>query len=450
MDPRFYENRYYLLAFLGGLGWTTWLSVASTGVILHDEIGHYMVSENAWRYPELMLDVWGRSVNTLLYMPAAQIGYWAAEATSIVFSALTVLISTLVARQLNVRLLVLIPLLLWGQPWFASYGHGVHTEIPFSLICISGFYFWFRSEDQSSASLWFAGLLFGLLPLVRHEGILFTGLFALINLPRKQLSAILACALPLLLYNILHFVFLDMWAFEVFLQSKPTDIYGSGSWWHFIPRVGFYAGPLILLPALLGIYHSRKISNRQLFLLPYGVYTLAHMVIFKFGLFASGGFSKFLLPIAPAIAITAAWGIEAIVADKRWQQSSHRGALRLVNLVALCSYLIVVAVPHPMDEEGHTIQEISEWLHTHHPTPQKLLSFHPWLYFKHPLPWRPGERWDEPPAQASLKAGTLFVWDDHYCDRYNYPLAFFENPGNGWQQIYRSGNGRAIVFEKAE
>ena len=252
----------YWLIFLAGLAWLVVLGANSPGTPVQDEIGHFLLAKSAWQYPVLILNLWGRSANTMFYMLPALGGLGAARLFSIGIATVIVWLATQLARQVNVQSLFLIPLLLWFQPWYADLSYAVITEIPFSFLLIAGIYFAAKNR------LLFASVLFGLLPLVRHEGIVLTGLWLLFLVYKRRvwLGFILAST-PILLFNLIYYSIFQHWPFEIYLSPTPTDWYGAGGWLHFIdPLVSDVGVPILVLSILRRFQRFLDSNQRRLFL----------------------------------------------------------------------------------------------------------------------------------------------------------------------------------------
>ncbi|HYO88337.1 MAG TPA: hypothetical protein VER79_06790, partial [Candidatus Limnocylindrales bacterium] len=162
-----HPNRLLLVAaFALGIGWLAVMLLRSPGMLLDDEITHALISLNAWRYPEALLDVWGRPGNTIAYMlPMLLGGFEGRRIAAIVLTALTAACAVALAPRMGVRTRWLVALCFFFQPWIASLGFQSITEIPFSLALAGGVLAWMHGR-------WgLAGLCFGLLALIRHEGI---------------------------------------------------------------------------------------------------------------------------------------------------------------------------------------------------------------------------------------------------------------------------------------
>src|SRR5262249_61959166 len=72
-------------------------AVASRGFYWGDDYAHLQISRLAWREPRWILDVWGRPLMTLAYMPAAPFGDGVVRATSLALLALTAVGCTSIA-----------------------------------------------------------------------------------------------------------------------------------------------------------------------------------------------------------------------------------------------------------------------------------------------------------------------------------------------------------------
>jgi len=332
-EKRWLSPALYGLVFLAGLAWTVSRFVQSPGVPLHDEVAHFLFSRDAWQFPERMLSVWGRPAHTILYMVPSLWGLTGARVFSLVLASLTVLLATRVAPLLGVRRLFLIPVFLWFQPWFNDLSYTALTEVPFSFLLILGIYLWLSGREV------LASLPLGLLALTRHEGIVLLALWGAYALYRRNWWAAALLALPLVAYNLVYFLVFREWAAAVYFVSNPTDHYGAGGWLHYVrPVVGRVGVPVTLL-SLLALVPIARLPERGLAFAGYILYYLIHTILYRFGLYASGGYALFLLPLAPGFAIAAAMGVEQVLA---W--ISHFMADRGAMMQAASAFVGVVSV----------------------------------------------------------------------------------------------------------
>ena len=441
----------YLLSFSLGLFWITYLCLNSPGVPVQDEIGHFLISKGAWKHPELMLNLWGRPVTTILYMITSFWGLNIARCFSIFLASLTVLISTKVAQKLGVKLLFLIPVFLWFQPWFSDLSYAVITQVPFSLLLITGVYLWLDGREE------IASIPIGLLPLTRHEGIaLILAWFVYHSYKRKWVVAV-ASAVPLIIFNIIYNFVYQSLALQIYFSPKPIALYGSGTWLHFVRPVADNVGAPLLILSLLAIVPILKLKEKSYIFAGYVLYFLVHTVIYRFGLYASGGYNIFLLPLAPAFAITAALGSEfisslsgKILANTTGSTLSNAiSRLLIVFAVVSVAYVGLQTKPRPLDKEGVALKQAADWLRSSNLVASKVVSTHVWFFYFYDLDLEPNKLWALPPDLDELPAGSIVVWDRHYSNRWGLSYDELSDPPNNWVKLKSFGDNFAVVFRKS-
>lgn len=434
-----YSTVLYITIFVLGLVWTVALWLRSPGVPVQDEIGHVLLSRWAWQQPALILDLWGRSVNTLVYLLPALGGLPGARLASVGMACATVLLSSGIAARLGLQRLFLVPALLWFQPWFNDLSYTAITEVPFMLCLVLACWLWL---DQR---LGWAALCFGLLPLIRHEGIALTGLWCGYLLLRREWRGIGVALLPLVVYNALYFAVYAAWPFTIYLQPRPTTLYGSGGWLHFAEPLARGVGLPVFGLALLGCALLVQ-RRRALVLTGFAVYLLVQTIIYRFGLYASGGYELFLLPLAPGFAIAASVALDWLVERLRLP----RGQVALLGgalLAVVLGWVVVTGTrsrPRPMDFEGVALQQAASWLQQRSTDPARVVATHVWLYYFVDLP---PAQWLTVSAPRDLPVGTIVVWDSHYSDRSGLRLAELRDPAQGWRELERFSDV-AVIFEK--
>jgi hypothetical protein len=429
---------YAWLSVLGGLTWAMLLLLNSQGTLLDDEIGHVLIARDAWIEPSLILNEWGRTATTLLFMPVAPFGLTAARFGALALSGLTVLLTVRLGRRLGVELPWAIPLLLFCQPWFAQSSFQALTEIPFALFAVAGWGLLLEGH------LFLAGLMIGLLPLARHEGILLLGLWVAASAYRRQWSGVLGGLIPLVLYNTVSYLTVGTVPAALYFATRPTDIYGSGGWLHYaMPLLAGVGKPVALLAAL-GIPAMLRSPRARLFVSWNLIYMAMHVVFFRFGLFGSGGYGVFLVPIAPLVAIMAAQGLAALMsllqAAHLVRRLERAGvALMMVVVTVLVIRTGSVAAPIPRDTYQTPMEEAASWLRREGLDRGPIVAAHVWLYYFLPL------RIDSPrPPIESVSAGTVLVWDSRYSDMGGWPLADLSDPKNGWESLKHFGSDVGI------
>jgi hypothetical protein len=429
----------YAAVFALGLIWTVQLWLRSPGVPVHDEIAHVLIARWAWRYPALLLDLWGRPVNTLAYLLPALGRLPGARLASIGMACATTLLATGIAARLGLRRLFLVPLLLWFQPWFPELAYTAITEVPFMLCLALACWLWLHQR------LGWAALCFGLLPLIRHEGVALLGLWCAFLLLRRSWRSIAAALGPLALYNLLYFAVYRAWPFTIYLQPQPTTIYGSGGWLHFIEPLMRSVGLPIVALALLG---CALLGRRGLALAFYALYLAVQMAIYRFGLYASGGYELFLLPLAPGFAIAASIALDWL-ADRLPEPAARPALYKRALLAAALVWVVALGVrarPRPLDAEGVVLEQAAAWLEQNSIDPARIVAMHVWLYYFADLPVTPTNL-STPHTLDALPPGTVVVWEAHYADRWGLRYAELSDPRQGWRELQRYGDS-AVIFQK--
>ncbi len=442
----------YIFTFLAGLMLSAALLRHSPGVTVHDEIGHFLLAKAAWQHPVLLLDLWGRPLNTLLFMLPAQGGLLPARVFALVLSAAAVLLTTEVARHYGLRRLYWIPLLLWFQPWFLTHSFEAVTEVPFLFLLILAVFLSVRDRQK------WAGLVWGMLPLVRHEGILLTGLWLLLMLCQRRWAAAALALLPLTVFNLLYLAVHGIPAVRIYLRPKPTEFYGRGNWWHYLPRMAYYAGLPVTMLALFSLPVFGKTGIHRFYPGVYVAYFVAHAVIFRLGLYASGGYSIFLFPLAPMLAVAAAlgwewlhnrmpaWGHGGAPARnaKKWMQFSPE----LVIILCVLANAAAIARPKPLDAEAAAIRDAAIWLKNREFRPENIITANVWGYYFADIPCRPGQDWRRQHALPEIAPGSVVIWDRHYAERRGLILAQMKADPQNWQPLAAFGEGAVFIFLK--
>jgi hypothetical protein len=304
----------------------------------------------------------------------------------------------------------------------------------------------------------YASLMAGLLPLFRHEGIALTALWTLYILyNKKDLRNGIIPWIPLIVFNLVFYLATNSWAFDLYFDAKPTTLYGSGSWWHFLAGlIDHRAVGIPLMVLMIGsIVPICSSSRNRLIFAWYGSYFLLHTVIYLFGLFASGGYILFLLPLAPAIAIAAVNGLNsyvdyAAILSKRFENILPLFAPRILYSAA-CMITVVMTLlfvhPHPLDTEGIAAKKAAEWVRAEGLSTNKLISTHVYFYHFLPLNVPANTLWSEFPPLEELPAGTVLIWDSHYSDRWGLNYTYLSQDPS-WLRIADFGYNTIVIFRK--
>jgi hypothetical protein len=405
----------------------------------HDEITHTLIARWSWHHPSMILDQWGRVGHTTLYLIPSLGGLTGARIMSLLVSCGTVVLATLLARSFGVRHLWLVPLLLWFQPWFNDLGYTAMTEVPFTLGLTAAVLLCVRRQWSAAA------LVVGTLPLVRNEGIIYAALLGIVLLAGRRRRQLALLVLPTVVYNLLYLAVHQELGSGNFAHADGGSLYGRGGWFHYLPGVWHGVGPVVFVLAAAGTVVAVRRGRAALWLLAFPLWFVVHTVIYHLGLYASGGYTLFLLPLAPGAAVVAAIGVDGFV------RGTRRLALPAFMLPVLAAAVAVAVAlfglqttPRKLDPDGVAMKDVAGWVDQHTGT-RPAITTHPWFAYFHDYGRQ--QLATRVVDAAAVSDGTILVWDRHYSPRYGLSFAALTAAGSGWVLLYRDSDLGA-VFER--
>ena len=202
--------------------------------------------------------------------------------------------------------------------------YGVHfqsgMETSFNIFMLSlGFYLYLQKHRYS---LFITGIVAGLLPLIRPDGILFLSAIVLSELISIKNGSLKRCLknislflLPAVIILILHLI----WRYSYYGELLPNTFYAKSSGFYLIKYVrGAYyllkffvygGGFLYFIPAVYFIFRFFKNKHVRTMAIIIFLYLL-------FNIYASGdwtSYSRFMMPVLPLIVIASSFGIMKIL-----------------------------------------------------------------------------------------------------------------------------------------
>lgn len=491
---------------LVGIIWILYRLFNNKGWILDDEITHYLFSRSVWENHEQLFNHWTRPGRNIVHFPVAGLGFTATRLYTFGLALISVWVTYLAGRKLEVRALWAIPVLLLFQSWFPELSYPVLTQTPFMLFWILGVWLGLNKKYWH-----YAGFCFGYLSLIRHEGILITGLWglwvtfqkggflrSLIDLCKGEADGNdvakalfrdslygLSTVSAILIYNLAAYLTVGSIPFQVYFETNPTDMYGSGTIYHYVPLLIGGVGVISLVLAGLGICTLKNLwSKWSLVLLTYTAYFVMHSLIFWRGAFASGGYYHFLMPMAPVFALLGARFIGEVIHCQGFPVPR--------KLFVSISMLLVMAqglnMPHhqvyyqdwdaitrgqampqyqalakPLEkgELSRCAVEASEWAKAHYPEGTTIIASHVAHDFTQDL--LSTKEWEAQKYARlyQMPVGTVFIWDRSYSDIENRTRyeSFTESqdwkPVKYWEKRYPDKDSTqekdkytVVVFEK--
>jgi hypothetical protein len=410
---------------------------------------HFLGARSAWGNPWLFVDVWGRPLYTTFYALPALLGFTAARFCAVGIGVATAWQTWRLARDLRLeRAWLVIPLLL-GQPVFFELFPDLLTEPLFALAFVVALRWHLRGWTRRGM------LAASFLPLARPEGVflcLLWGVWVLaenINptaWPQASVYRKLIRTVPSTL--ILSTGVFLWWIAATWITRDPLfilhnwpatwhqGVYGSGTLFSYSQRAIEFTGVLLAAPLVLGLWCKIRawtwIPVTTSFLLLFFLHTLFR----AYGLFGEAGYPRYMVSVAPAIAVLTleGWNTIALRIEKwpRFVSGALGWTVLSVSLAANFCYLD----SFPWARDPIAIREMSDWFHEH-PQPYKRLVWsnaRMCIVFGLTLQESPALRSDNRETTLALlrdaPSGTLVFWDDHLGpDWFSLTAADIENSG---------------------
>lgn len=281
---------------------------------------HFLFARWAWVHHELFVGVWSRPLFTTVYALPALLGYRAARLFTVLLCLLMSWQTWRLAEDFRLARAPLAIALLWLQPSFFLFCADTMTEPIFALVYVIALRLHHRGYVKAgmlTASLlilarpegFFLGVLWGVWVLREKRAWLFVA--SQRQAPIHALLKVLAPTLLLATGAVLWW--LAAWLITgdpLFIKhnwppvwSATESVYGARGWLSYPSRLPEIVG-LFLLPVflygLIWLLRRRGLGTlTSTFLLLFGLHTLMR----AYGLMGSDGYPRYLVGIAPAIAL---------------------------------------------------------------------------------------------------------------------------------------------------
>jgi hypothetical protein len=288
------------------------LAAASRGCHHDDDLTHYLFARWAWIWPQYLLHEWGRPGFTILHFLPAWFGWLASRWMSGVLSAATAWLAYCIARRQKLPYPWLVPVLVFAQPMFLTLSYTTLTETALAFYIAAAAYLLLVGSPAASAAVLSLGLT------ARYEAVVLLPIWvvALWRCKRRWPAMALLLWAPLI-HNALAPSLLEQSPVLKFLEPKPLVDYGRGHWTTFVVKTLIAFGPTVMCLAVAG---ARSVWRRPLGRLIVAccvVYLAAQTILRASGSYGSGGYARFLVPIAPLIGILACAGLGELLAHQR-------------------------------------------------------------------------------------------------------------------------------------
>jgi len=288
-------------------------AVASTNSFIHDDFTHFRKVRAALGDARLLLDPWDRPAMMLLYAPAARFGLVAARLTSIIPAAIALSATVLASRALGQARPWLAAALLASQYDFFGQASSTMTELLFAAGFAVAVWGWATRRP------WLVAAGLGYLSVARPEGPLYAalGAAALLVRERRLGPALVACT-PFAAYlaigaaahgELLWYVHRNPYVDYVGLRLEWRQLWRS----YFFTALGLgQPAPLLLLEVVGGgVALHRSGRNLRFLLAPLAIAFLL-LTFLQIGPHEGWRQSRYLVALAPALALLASGGFEAL------------------------------------------------------------------------------------------------------------------------------------------
>lgn len=449
------------------------LGLLSDGAYHDDDLTHFLMARWSRWFPGYLLHIWGRPGLTIPLASVSWIGdsqtaWHLARVLSALATAASAMFAADVAGRIGIRRRWIVVILLYAQPLAMLLSFTTLTENWTALYLIAAVALLYRER------LLLGSLVFSCALVSRHEAIILLPLWCgavwmrRVSVGRGVVTLATSLWAPLA-HNVAFFLVYDEWPVRVYFEATGSTQYLPTGWLTYIPQT-FYAIPPVL--GALAILGGGEVLRRRAFLvvaIP-AVFWATQAVLRAFGLFASGGYARFLVSVAPFVALLAAAGLESCFRGRRlraacivcagllalgWlaielECASGRwvppnwvpGTLRVtasalvliclaaaftradrsraivplaaVMLMATCLLQIIALVrPLRLSAEARAVHGLCVWLHREGLGRRPLFATDPWLPYFAGLVENPRAR-KGPELLASMPEGTIVVWDSTY------------------------------------
>jgi hypothetical protein len=317
-----------LAAILVGCGFALSVLIAlerPEGFLQADDVTHFLYAKWAWTWPSYLLDDWGRPGFTALYFLPAKLGLTACRILSAALMASAVWAAYRIALLMGIRYAWAVVPLAFAQPMLLKLSQTTLTETPAAFYLTWAVYLAMRNRWAMSC------MVLSPMFVTRHEAIIFVPIWIVAAWHGRRGKRFLPLLLwaPIAVHVGAYFADMPMPIARLFAPTSTSE-YGRGGWLTFFCRSMEAWGPAISALAMTGIVHLVRSLRGGLPIVCVIVYFATQTILRALGLYGTGGYARFLVPIGPMVAICA-------LAGWQWLRTQRSGAA----LTLACSMVIL-------------------------------------------------------------------------------------------------------------
>lgn len=393
-----------------------------------DGIMHFFLSQASWSNPDLFLHHWGKPLYILLSSPWSQFGFNGLVVFNILVYFLTCLFGFKILSRLGIHSWIqalLPPILLLANDVSITILGGL-TEPLFNLAVMAAVYFLLNKKFLIFA------ILVSFMPFLRSEGQLPVLLAALLLVAYREFKVLPFLLSGFVIYALWGvFVYGDpLWYFTMSPYAMANDIYGSGTWDHYLLSYRNYLGNPGLYVFIVGVIGAGYLLLKKQWLdlkfdwafFVYGIFVgvlVAHSYFWATGQNGSLGLTRITTQGMPAFVVLHLYYLGKLPRFDHWITKS----LLAIGVVALLwSVKNNPAFPKfadPLDKQviaaakyTKTLDLGAKKIYYHFPLYAFTLGQNP--YFNDPLVIFHSFGDLRTDLQSKLKVGDLIVRDSHF------------------------------------
>lgn len=409
-----------------------------------DGIQHYLMAKYCWKHPELLLDLWGKPIFTLLSSPFAQFGLKGMIFFQMIFAFLASIYAFKITDQFNYSLNSVIPIFIFFSPiYFAVINSGL-TEILFSFFLVLTYYLYIQKKYILGT------IIFSFAIFVRPESYFIIPIIAIYLLLRKKYKYIPLLATGFFIFSIIgYFHFNDIFWIIHNNYQVSQNYPQKGEFLHYIKNYkniwGTYYFVFLIIGFSLCLYQlltnfKNFFSNDSFFLEENFLISTSIIVVVLLhtlmnwlpGLHSNLGMLRFMAGIIPLSSIIAIRGLNIL----------NFIPLKTFIKIPLIIILILLTIPSPfksyffpfqLNNEQYVIKECANFLNTFNLSNKHICYLHPYLpdlieldpfdNKKSTLLWSLDKQ-----NLHSLNDSTFIIWDSHFAPQEgNTPLNILLN-----------------------
>ena len=291
---------------LVAVGFLLLRAIRATGFYWLDDYSHLLISKAAWHHASLILNVWGRPLMTLTYMPAVLGGQLAARITSLTLTCVTAGLCWAIARKRGWSAAPGAALLLLAQPLTVTLAYSALPETLFSFFLALALYF--RAVERQGV----AALIVSLLPLARVEGLVVVMIWAGWLLLRGRIRLIPLVAVGSATWAIIGALVNGdpLWIVHANPYGIFGSIYGAAGWRYLF--LAFTAFGPIVTALILALSMSRRIYDMLPVAILLGMFAF-YVLAWTLPAFNTLGSPVYLVSVSVPAALCASETVAALV-----------------------------------------------------------------------------------------------------------------------------------------